>query len=738
MSERMAVRAPAAKSAAFATTPTKAARPAITPVRTPLLQRACACGQVPGGKCAECAAKDKEKEKTTALHRAPTTGATPSHIPPVVNQALDAPGHGLDAPTRSFMESRFGHDFSGVRVHDDALAAASARAVDARAYTVGNDIVFDRGEYQPQSSRGRWLLAHELAHTMQQADVPQRRARLAIDPAGSHTEHEANLLADRVIAGGPVPGVDRGTLPALQRFAKLSCEHILSAPSDLRVSGIAAHKAITDDFKAQVKDRALGFVIPGASSAPLRTEGCEEETETEIAPEEIGGRPDVRVTGGKPDLMYNTGKYVELAEIKIGVPTCLPLAEQQVARYIEQGNAPDNFKWRRSKGLGPFKPMATSRFTPRSPITVDGKQVSVAWCREAVIIYRAFDPADPALQKLIIGETEAYELKAGTVAVTLQVPKATGKKAEPIDLAAIAENATAVKSLPGLVLTTLTRRPAATDVIDASVDTSEGSGATSTLPIKIPKGQNKIRLLVNKQTRAVSLQNTKAHIPFEYGPLSPGAITEIGVDDTGEISWKGTIKPSIPFIGELGLEYSKGTLLIVKGLKEEELKKKSLLGMKITKAQLQLQLAPEFTVMPNAVIEAQFGSDDSPLAKLALNFTADSVGLVATGDLSVNIPKMKSATSKVTYKGGGGRNEWNAEIHIKSEDIQLGSSVSVTGGFDGTIQKNELNFTGKISATFPGNNTAELGLKKSGTDWILFGGGRFNVPKRLSLGGAER
>lgn len=89
--------------------------------------------------------------------------------PPIVHDVLNSSGQRLDAATRSFMEPRFGRDLSSVRIHTDRQAAESARAVNARAYTVGNSVVFGRGEYAPQSAEGRRLLAHELAHTMQQA-----------------------------------------------------------------------------------------------------------------------------------------------------------------------------------------------------------------------------------------------------------------------------------------------------------------------------------------------------------------------------------------------------------------------------------------------------------------------------------------------------------------------------------------------------------------------------------------
>ena len=89
-------------------------------------------------------------------------------VVPIVHDVLSSPGQPLDASTRTFMESRFGHDFSQVRVHTDERAAESARTVNALAYTVGQDIVFKEGHYQPSVPAGQPLLAHELAHVVQQ------------------------------------------------------------------------------------------------------------------------------------------------------------------------------------------------------------------------------------------------------------------------------------------------------------------------------------------------------------------------------------------------------------------------------------------------------------------------------------------------------------------------------------------------------------------------------------------
>lgn len=91
-----------------------------------------------------------------------------TEAPPIVHDVLRSPGQPLDLNTRQFMESRFGHDFSQVRVHVDPKTAKSAQAINARAFTVGHHVFFGAGQYRPEMTRGRHILAHELAHTIQQ------------------------------------------------------------------------------------------------------------------------------------------------------------------------------------------------------------------------------------------------------------------------------------------------------------------------------------------------------------------------------------------------------------------------------------------------------------------------------------------------------------------------------------------------------------------------------------------
>jgi hypothetical protein len=125
----------------------------------------------------------------------PTPAATVEGMPTIVKSVLQSSGQPLDPATRSYMESRFGEDFSGVRVHTDGKAAESARAVNANAYTVRQDIVFNKGRYAPETIAGKQLLGHELTHAAQQ----MRNGGLSSSPRG--TEHEADQAAARVEAG---------------------------------------------------------------------------------------------------------------------------------------------------------------------------------------------------------------------------------------------------------------------------------------------------------------------------------------------------------------------------------------------------------------------------------------------------------------------------------------------------------------------------------------------------------
>jgi uncharacterized protein DUF4157 len=169
-------------------------------------QATCACG----GDCPRCQ----------------TNKADPPHhhgdqLSSNVFETLRSPGKPLDLATRQFMGEKFAHDFSRVRVHDDAAAAASAQAVDALAYTVGHDVVFGSG-YVPGTKEGKRLLAHELTHVVQQSRFGTAvQSELALGSTQDQAEVEAAQMAQWVMAdrpSGPAPGIkSQATAPTLRR-----------------------------------------------------------------------------------------------------------------------------------------------------------------------------------------------------------------------------------------------------------------------------------------------------------------------------------------------------------------------------------------------------------------------------------------------------------------------------------------------------------------------------------------
>jgi hypothetical protein len=122
-------------------------------------------------------------------------------------------GHGMDHTTRGRMESAFGADFSGVRIHTDSRADALSQSVSARAFTTGSDVFFRQGEYNPGTSSGRELLAHELTHVVQQSGDGIQRKMMVSEPGDAH-ELEAERVAQAVMQQEHAPA------PTAQRQAE--------------------------------------------------------------------------------------------------------------------------------------------------------------------------------------------------------------------------------------------------------------------------------------------------------------------------------------------------------------------------------------------------------------------------------------------------------------------------------------------------------------------------------------
>lgn len=123
----------------------------------------------------------------------------------VVARGTSGGGQALDDGTRTFMESRFGRDFGHVRVHTGGGAAESARSINALAYTVGSDVVFGVGRYAPQTGTGRRLIAHELAHVVQQRNAPPK----ASSPQAIQRQYDSDETSQDEAETTARPGSER-------------------------------------------------------------------------------------------------------------------------------------------------------------------------------------------------------------------------------------------------------------------------------------------------------------------------------------------------------------------------------------------------------------------------------------------------------------------------------------------------------------------------------------------------
>ena len=143
-------------------------------------------------KCAHC----EQEEKTQMKREAGASGGMTA--PPVVHDVINSGGRPLDLNTRNFMESRFGHDFGNVQIHNDSLAHKSSADINALAYTYGNHVVFGVGQYQPNTHSGKQLLSHELTHVVQQSSdaegIIQKKEKhsLTVSPAPCSQKSKAS------------------------------------------------------------------------------------------------------------------------------------------------------------------------------------------------------------------------------------------------------------------------------------------------------------------------------------------------------------------------------------------------------------------------------------------------------------------------------------------------------------------------------------------------------------------
>ncbi|WP_249125916.1 DUF4157 domain-containing protein [Streptomyces sp. A2-16] len=295
----------------------------VTPVATGLLQR---CGGVP------CPPGTCDHDEESILRRS-DSGAAPSSVPPIVNEVLNSPGQPLGATTRAYMEPRFSHDFSrvgvtrpspaglsigptdspaeseanhvanhitdqppndplhrydfgDVRIHSDTKAAVSAQMVGARAYTVGNHVVFAGGQYAPDGLDGTRLLAHELAHVAQ--NEPQNQhviQRQAIQgPPDPKLSRCKELLAriKSAVAELLVRAFDLVTDPQGLQWENWNTPKVL--PDGTRIGSVVGHQHQYEGWRSRLRNLISQWDDDDCNTTGLRVPGEARALVFKVAP----------------------------------------------------------------------------------------------------------------------------------------------------------------------------------------------------------------------------------------------------------------------------------------------------------------------------------------------------------------------------------------------------------------------------------------------------------------------
>jgi hypothetical protein len=199
---------------------------------------------------------------------------------------IHAEGAPLDPIRRAFMQSRFRRDFRDVRIHTGPWAAAAARMLGARAFTVGHHIVFADGMYAPASPETQRLLAHELVHVVQQGSAPARASEgvLRVGDPSDPLEYEAEQVADQILGTAPLAPITRAADGVIRRARVVPASTTLTVD---RTGAIPALAVFDAEVGSQPSAGALCHLTRGANIADARIDAS------------AGGRfgPAIRMTG---------------------------------------------------------------------------------------------------------------------------------------------------------------------------------------------------------------------------------------------------------------------------------------------------------------------------------------------------------------------------------------------------------------------------------------------------------
>jgi Domain of unknown function (DUF4157) len=770
--------------------PTPASR--FSSSRSVLLQRKCACGgggtaasTGTGAGCESCQKKEAEEQKKAQEQKLQKSSSGPSRsatAPPVVNQVLSSPGRALDTPTRSFMEPRFGRDFSGVVIHTDSRAAESARAVDAHAYTVGQHIVFDQGKYDPDSRGGQHLLAHELAHTVQQHGLQRSSENLSLvqTPEYRHLEREADTVAHSLMSGAASPGAPalsrHPAQPLLSRADKTEGEKArdwenpdpalkeagvkkVSRPGDEVEPGTATFNMGTLPLPKEKGDvlslwkpladaKQLQAIVEG-DSAPfvaLKQDRPSPPRLRNIWLQKVGWSPDEARGKWKDAALKSTATddrakaiwdppKVQGSECQVDHMVELQFGGSSDRENVQMLDGDDNMK----AGGYLYNILRKKYGEVRKTLDGDKKQKAI---KTVIMLFDGVEQPKPTAgpcakvenwvrthaNEAVSGES-IKETKSGT-----PYPIYIGKFA-PTSLIVSGDFESNPKlAMPIRTSTVPENKSAATLIPGFLLDTlhrNPGKGKDTIdaaldtrvgtqLPITL-KNEKDVTLNVAADGK-LTLPKKRPNLAFHYPYLSDGVIEELEVAEDGSLSGKGTIKSSIPFLPQLHVKFDKESFALVAPLDAKKLKP-PIPGAKITEGEIGLQLAPQFK--PYGMLAFELVTGPKKILDGKIDVTGDAQGLVATGVVHVFLPGVDNAEGNIKYQSG----EWSGGVKIESTQMQSKLKYVKSGSVVVGLSSKGVSAEGKVGLDIPGTSGVDVSLLYEKHKWIFRGKGAFTPPK---------
>jgi hypothetical protein len=755
--------------------PNTKSKPPLGPLGKGLgvLQRKCDCGSGAGsgGECESCAQKKVVQRKAEAP-------AKPASPPSPVAQTLRSVGKPLDAGTKSFMESRFGHDFSQVRVHTDSQAAQSAKSVQAHAYTVGQDIAFGEGKYQPGTSQGQRLLAHELAHTVQQRGLQRSADNLSglSNSEDSRYEAEADRTADRVVGmkasahPAPLP-VTRAGRPILSRSpygtSKKKLPKGVSKDEENKPDpDEAAYKVSSLEVPAE-KGKVNFHLFEEAAGRPdpygLKTTREVEGGKVKSSDQEERDDPsrlrrkwlsqlDLKNNEDTDKIWRDAGGGKEFPYLRKDGKTEMSMQSDpcEVDHVIELQlggrNNPENLQLLDKEDNGKSGRVLKQWTVEKTQSIIDAvwdkddkKNLSKVTLRFESVKMKGSKATNNCLKYSEKMKTEAVKAAAKASSgdyVIRAVPDSTeedGTKAgasKRIKKAVIPKPTDKKTDLKGTDAQNLIKYLSLDTLITGkNGDVIEATPTGKFKDVVTMDGETKIVLSVGPQPGGVlSLKDMsnplvkKGKKKFKMRYFSPGTIDRMDLTPDWDWDWTGTLYPDPGTLlpKSIGLRQRGDSLSISSNLDPKEIKS-PIPGMKITSGNLSVQILP--TLSASGSLTFIIGSEAKPLADGKLDVGANTEGLTATGELAAHIPGVDEAKAKVNYQNG----EWSAHIGVGTSQVKLPLVKKAQLGLD--LDKNGVQPSGDVTLGLP-NELGEVtvGFLKENEKYVFKGDGSIRIP----------